>query len=79
MLLSATQGVDPESWAPFAFGGFAVAWGAVFAVFPTELDAVIAYELQGYGVEYRGGFPVRGAGIFFMLVGGFTIMQALTR
>jgi hypothetical protein len=75
MLLSANRGIDPESWAPLAFGGVIVGFGIIMAAFPEELDAVFRKEVGQYG--YAGGFPLRGAGVFFVLVGGFTMLQAL--
>jgi hypothetical protein len=75
MLLSANRGIDPESWAPLVFGGVIVGFGIIMAAFPGELDAVFRKQAGQYG--YAGGFPLRGAGIFFVVVGGFTMLQAL--
>ena len=75
MLLSAAKGIDPETWAPLAFGGVAVGFGVILAAFPAELDAVLEQQMRQYG--YAGGFPLRGGGIFFILVGGSTMLQAL--
>jgi hypothetical protein len=75
MLASVRWGIDPTRWAPFAFGGAAIGQGAVLAFFPHEVEAIWEERMRFYG--YRGGFPVRGAGLGFIVVGGSMILQRL--
>ena len=77
MVISARKGIDPATWAPFVFGAVAIAFGTILAGFPTEFDGILEHRMRAYG--YAGGFPVRGVGIGFILVGGSMVLQAAMR
>jgi hypothetical protein len=75
LLLSVRRGIDPKTWAPFAFGAVAIGFGSMLATFPAEFEGIFRQRLGAYG--YAGGLPLRGVGVCFILVGGSMVLQAL--